>query len=85
MKEGLLWFDDDPGRDLREKIGRAAKRYQKKFGSKPNVCYVHPSLLEDNGNTEEVRGMQVASMTAVLPHHFWLGKETATEGQLKTS
>ena len=46
MKEGLLWYDDNPSRDLAEKIGRAARRYRQKFGAAPDVCYVHPSLLK---------------------------------------
>ncbi len=45
MKVGLLWYDDDPGHDLAEKIGRAARRYRQKFGASPNICYVHRSVL----------------------------------------
>jgi len=45
MKVGLLWYDDDPGRDLAEKVGRAARRYRQKFGTSPNICYVHRSVL----------------------------------------
>jgi hypothetical protein len=76
MKEGLLWFDDDPGRDLAQKISRAAQRYQQKFGRRPNVCYVHPSLI---GNTpQQVGGVQVAPLPSVLRHHFWMGEETVS-------
>jgi len=85
VKEGLLWYDDDPGRDLAEKIRRAAQRYRKKFGRSPNICYVHPSVMsslvpEGNGEgqgdkAQKVGGMQVASLPSVLQHHFWLGQE----------
>ena len=84
MKEGLLWYDDDPGRDLAEKIRRAAQRYRKKFGRAPNVCYVHPSVIsalrpedgeEQGDKTRKVYGVQVASLPSVLRHHFWLGQE----------
>ncbi len=73
MKEGLLWFDDDPGRDLAQKVGRAAHHYRQKFGHRPNVCYVHPSLL--NNGPQRVRGVQIASLPSVLRHHFWVGEE----------
>ena len=75
MKEGLLWYDDNPGRDLAEKIGRAARRYRRKFGAAPNMCYVHPSTLDGNGKVHKVRGMRVATLPTVLRHHFWVGQE----------
>ena len=85
MKEGLLWYDDDPARDLAEKIGLAARRYRQKFGAPPNICYVHPSVVGasplgsgDNARKDranEIGGMQVAVLPSVLQHHFWLGRE----------
>jgi len=73
MKVGLLWFDDDPARDLAQKVGRAARHYRQKFGRRPNVCYVHPSLL--NGGSRRVGGVKVAPLPSVLRHHFWIGEE----------
>jgi hypothetical protein len=77
MKEGLLWYDDSPQRDLGEKVGLAARRYKRKFGSLPDVCYVHPSALDGNGNgaASRVRGVRVSSRSSVLRHHFWVGQE----------
>ena len=75
MREGLLWYDDDPARDLAEKIGRAARRYQKKFGAAPDVCYVHPSAVGGNGKGQKVGRVRVSSKPSVLRHHFWLGRE----------
>ena len=75
MKQGLLWFDDDPGRDLAEKVGRAAQRYRQKFGASPDICYVHPSALGGNGQERRVGGVRVAPLPHVLRHHFWLGQE----------
>jgi hypothetical protein len=75
MKTGLLWYDDDPGRDLAEKIGRAARRYRQKFGAPANVCYVHPSALGNNGRGKKVGGVHVSSKPSVLRHHFWVGQE----------
>jgi len=73
VNEGLLWYDDDPGRDLAEKIMRAIRRYQQKFGALPDVCYVHPSTLGGNGKTQKVGGVSVMAKPTVLRHHFWLG------------
>ena len=71
MIEGLLWFDDDPFRDLAHKIALAAARYRKKFGAPPNVCYVHPSASP----VERVGGVEVKPLPTVLVHHFWIGCE----------
>jgi hypothetical protein len=85
MKEGLLWYDGDPGRDLSEKIERAARRYRQKYGAPPNICYVHPSVVNGVAPAKKgepqahivrkVGGVQVASLPSVLRHHFWLGRE----------
>lgn len=73
MREGLLWYDDDPGRDLAEKVTRAARRCKQRFGASPTVCYVHPSALD----ADEVRvgAVRVETLPSVLRHHFWLGVE----------
>lgn len=81
MKEGLLWYDDNPGCDLAAKIGPAVRRYRQKFGVAPNVCYVHASTLAaasgpgGNGHEREVSGVRVAPLPSVLRHHFWVGRE----------
>lgn len=76
MKEGLLWYDDNPGRELAEKVRRAARRYRQKFGMVPNVCYIHPSALNGNGKAQKVGGVRISSRPSVLKHHFWIGIET---------
>ena len=91
MKEGLLWYDDDPARDLAEKIGLAARRYQQKFGAPPNICYVHPSVVSASplssgdkarkDRAHKIGGMQVAVLPSVLQHHFWLGQEDRQRGR----
>ncbi|WP_347243348.1 hypothetical protein [Thermogutta sp.] len=77
---GLLWFDDDPKRSLGQKVENAARRYIEKFGHPPNVCYVHPSMLNglaDNGTSAislDIGGFQlrVKPRRSILRHHFWL-------------
>jgi len=75
MKWGLLWHDDSPDRDLTDKVGQAARRYRKKYGAAPDVCYVHPSALSDNGQVKKVGEVRVEARPTVLVHHFWVGQE----------
>ena len=75
MNVGLLWFDNDAKRDLKEKITRAAKRYREKHGIAPDVCYVHKSALGDNGHTAQVGQIQVETLPSVLLHHLWIGQK----------
>jgi hypothetical protein len=75
FKSGLLWFDDDPRKDLEEKVLRAAAHYEHKHGQTPDVCYVHPSAFGDNGDgkPKKAGSVELRPGRAVLPHHFWLG------------
>jgi hypothetical protein len=75
MDIGLLWFDNDPRRRLEEKVLRAVAHYQRKYGHTPNVCFVHPSMLNGNGRRSVLRagGVEVRPGRAILPDHFWIG------------
>lgn len=77
MKVGLLWFDDEEGRDLGEKVARAVRRYREKFGEAATVCYVHPSVVAGGNGTgaQVVGGVRVEGMRAGLLYHFWVGVE----------
>ena len=81
MQEGLLWYDDDPQRSLAEKVGRAVRRFEQKFGARPNVCYVHPSAFGTEGKRLKVNGVVVAAKISVLRHHFWVGCADPTPEQ----
>jgi len=80
MKKGLLWYDDNPERDLVEKIERATRRYEQKFGAQPDVCYVHPNTLKGNGKLQKIDDVRVTSLTSMLRHHFWVGREEQRAG-----
>jgi hypothetical protein len=71
MKMGMLWYDDDPKADLRAKVHRAAEYYQKKYGVRPNLCFVHPSML--NQERLHLNGIEVRTNHRVLRNHLWLG------------
>lgn len=77
MKTGMLWFDNDSKTDLPAKIERAAAYYQKKYGAKPDLCFVHPSMIAETSARAE--GIEIKTTRSVLPHHLWLGvQETAS-------
>jgi hypothetical protein len=79
MQEGLLWFDASPKRGLAEKVAEAADRYHFKFGRRPNLCYVHASMLDSS--TVELGGVRLVPAHNVLKHHFWIGVEETAQLQ----
>ena len=71
MNIGMLWFDNDPKADLYSKISRAADYYQKKYGQVPDLCFVHPTMVNtENNRTGKI---EVRTNRSVLPNHFWIG------------
>lgn len=73
MREGLLWFDNDPNRKLADKVGRAATRYQTRFGRRPTTCYL--SHKDFDGQVDKINGIQLKPALDVRPNHFWVGVE----------
>jgi len=83
MNIGMLWFDNDPKVNLDSKIERAALYYRDKYGRKPTLCFVHPSML--NGKFSKAPappsdekhftagGIEVRCNQSVLPNHLWIG------------
>lgn len=71
MRTGMLWFDNDPKTDLPTKVTRAAAYYQRKYGLTPNLCFVHPSMLQPE--EPPANGIELRPSRQVLPNHFWLG------------
>jgi hypothetical protein len=73
MNTGMLWFDNDPKTALTAKIERAVDYYRHKYGRDPNLCLIHPSMMEkDNLETGKVT---VRPYRPVLPGHLWIGIE----------
>ncbi len=73
MDSGMLWFDNDPKMDLISKVKKAVDYYREKYGSEPNACFVHPSMLPD---TKLNAGpVIVRTNHTVLPNHFWIGTQ----------
>lgn len=68
-----MWFDDDPHRELEQKVLRAATHYEQKYGRRPNLCFVNPGVFKGNGSVEKAGEVEIRVGRSVLPHHFWLG------------
>lgn len=93
MNIGMLWFDNDPKCELPGKIERAATYYQKKYGRRPDLCFVHPCMLsvyrseeKKNGDQPKLKlttgNVEVRTTRSVLPNHLWIGIN-AGNGQSK--
>jgi hypothetical protein len=73
----MLWFDNSQTA-LNIKIQKAVEYYHKKYGRTPDLCLVHPSMLdaqEKNQRTLEINKLTVRPYRPVLPGHIWIGIE----------
>ena len=83
MNIGMLWFDNDPKAEITIKIDRAAAYYHTKYGLVPNLCFIHPSMV-NNGSLQtkddkmKSGNIEVRTSRSVLPNHFWIGVNGAT-------
>jgi len=73
MITGMLWFDNDQNSTLSNKIDRAAQYYKKKYGRTPDICFVHPKMVEGAAENKQTSDMEVKASDLILLHHFWIG------------
>ena len=75
MHTGMLWFDNSQTA-LTIKIQKAVDYYHKKYGRTPDLCLVHPSMLDTQERKQiEVNKLTVRPYRPVLPGHIWIGIE----------
>ena len=74
MHTGMLWFDNSQT-TLTVKIQKAVDYYHKKYGRNPDLCLVHPSMMEANQRQLEINKLTVRPYRPVLPGHIWIGIE----------
>jgi hypothetical protein len=77
MNVGMLWYDNDPRTALTVKVSRAADYYRKKYGLNPDMCLVHPSMLNDHPDLTDGRAgmVTIRPNRSILPWHLWIGTE----------
>jgi hypothetical protein len=71
----MLWFDNDPRTTLSVKIQKAMDHYRNKFGRIPDLCLVHPSMMDNGQNQLELGKLIIRSYRPVTPGHLWIGIE----------
>ena len=74
MHTAMLWFDNSKSL-LSVKVQKAVDYYEKKYGRSPNLCLVHPSMLD---KTEEFGKVTIRPYRPVVPGHIWIGVEDET-------
>ncbi len=77
MKQGLVWYDNDPKKTLDVKMIEAVKRFREKYGIEPTVCYVNPAELDHARRTGGK--LRLIKAAQVLPNHLWLEIEEQTK------
>lgn len=75
MHTGMLWFDNDPRTTLSVKIQKAMDYYNKKFGRIPDICLVHPSMLDGGQKQFDLGKLTIRPYQPVMPGHLWIGVE----------
>ena len=85
MDVGMLWYDNDPKRTLRERVIGGIEAYYAKFQEWPNMCYVSAKQWSQEMEFDlTYRGAEVSVITApnVLIGHFWIGQAEVKVAQL---
>lgn len=77
--EIAVMYSDSSDLTVIEKIEKYSGFYERKYGIKPEVCHVHPSLFESLERDErEELGVQLVSDDLILKNNFWIGVEEGT-------
>jgi len=74
MRTGMLWFDNSQTA-LNIKIEKAVEYYEKKYGRKPDLVLIHPTMLGEraDGTSFSSDGLTILPYRPVLPGHIWVG------------
>lgn len=71
MELGELFYIADTRLNLEERVLWAANRYQKKFGQRPTLVMLHPSLLK--AGQRRMGHLRLEAKRSVLPNYLWVG------------
>ena len=73
MEQGLLWFDNNPNKDLTEKVKQAAARYRARLKQQPTVCYICETECADK--PQAVGKIVIKAAPYVRPNYLLIGVE----------
>lgn len=71
MQAGMMWFDNDKNTSLSAKVSKAAAYYQKKYGKKPDLCMVNPSMIDSKDKLDAK--ITVRPYQPIVSGHLWIG------------
>ncbi len=71
MELGELFLIEDANMNLEQRVLWAAGRYQRKYGQRPTLCLLHPSLMQ--GARRHMGALRLEAKNTVLPNYLWLG------------
>jgi hypothetical protein len=74
QRVGMLWFDNKG--TLAERVGRAVRHYERKYGER--VTWARVCRLDDDWEGELPQGVEVEFDNHVLPFHVWVGAGDAS-------
>lgn len=74
MEVGELFYIPDSHLDLKERVLWAAERYRKKYGQRPTLVMLHPSLLR--AGQRRLGLLRLEAKRSVLPNYLWVGVPT---------
>jgi len=84
MHIGMLWFDDNPNLSLKKKIEKAVVYYREKYRHEPNLCLIHPTMIENSKSNDEtmeldnIDGLTIRSYRPFFQVISGLGSKTRT-------
>jgi hypothetical protein len=70
MKEGMLWYDSQGGKNIAESISSAIEFFTNKYGTKPQECYLNPSQCA--GEVDEIGEVKIVPSEKMIENHIWL-------------
>lgn len=73
MNNGMMWFDDNKGRSLEQKIRMAANYFEIKYKLKPEIVMISSKEANQDEALPSIPGLEVQNKDIVLKHHFWVG------------
>lgn len=71
MEIAELFLVENLKGDLENQVAWAADRFQQKYGQRPTLCAIHPSLMR--GRLNYLSGIQLEGRKSLLPKYLWLG------------
>ncbi|MHB8807257.1 MAG: hypothetical protein ACYC59_06715 [Anaerolineaceae bacterium] len=74
MENGMLWFDDRKDIPIEQKIQDAVIFFQKKYGDKPDCCYVN-GTSQQKEIFQKLAGLRIEISQYVMPNHFLLERD----------